>query len=474
MSNDKFIKIDELYYSSLHNKEAFDLVSILKESFDDYEIVDEQERGLYHYAVKYKNADAIHFLSEQGVKPRPDKYGSCPLHLLAESVMSINQLEDIEDDLYAVAVALIKAKDNPKRKNDNGKTAYWLASERVNYPVLKAMGEEKVVMNAIGEEQKNILHLICDRAGHRKNDKKWLSAAAKCLKAIMATESIDVEDEDIFGCSPLKYAQRNEAINLAAILLDNEEESIIGGMTLHEAVLYNNEEAVKEIIASGVNLDEVDHNNLTPLMIACKLLYLNSITRLLDAGANVNYKDGVKQHTALYYFINTTSFQLCGDKTLIRNIIRKLDKAQINWNDTIDQSGNTILMLLAQSIYLKEHQTMIVEELIDAGIDINKANYDGETALMFFSSLCDENKYGVVEILLDNGAETNSTDKYNNTALMYACINEQQMAAKRIAELILSKDSSIISKVNNRQMTAMDLAVTKNNEATVKVLLNYL
>ncbi len=474
MSEEQFRAIDELYYSSFHNKEAFDLISILKDNFDDLEIVDEQERNLYHYAVKYRNADAIQFLSEQGVKPRPDKYGNSPLHLLAESVVSINQLESIEDDFYAVAVALMKAKDNPKRKNDNGKTPYWLACERVNYPVLKAMGEEKVAMNAIGEEQKNILHLICDRAGHRKNDKNWLSAAAKSLKAIIATESIDVEDTDIFGCSPLKYAQRNDAMDLAAILLGNDDESAAGGMTIHEAVLYNNVEALEKIIASGANVDEVDNNDMTPLMIACKLLYWESIICLIDAGANVNYKEGVKQHTALYHFINTTSFQLCGDKSLIRNIIRKFDKAQVNWDDTIDESGNTALMLLAQSMYLKEHQTMIAEEMIDAGININKANYDGETALMFFSSLCDENKYGVVELLLDNDVETNSTDKYNNTALMFACINERPMAAKRIVELILAKDSSIVSKVNNREMTAMDLAVAKNNEAVVKVLLNYM
>lgn len=474
MSKEKLRKIDELYYSSLHNKEAFDFISILKESFDDYEVVDEQERGLYHYAVRYRNAAAIPFLFDEGVRPRPDNYGNSPLHLLAESVVSINQLGEVEDDFYEVAIALIKAKDNPKRKNDNGKTPYWLASERVNYPVLKAMGEEKVVMNAIGEEQKNVLHLICERAGHRKKDKNWLSAAAKCLQAIMSTESIDVEDGDLFSCTPLKYAQRNEAMNLAAILLGTEVESAIGGMTIHDAVLYNNVEALEEIIASGASLDEENESNMTPLMIACKLLYIECITRLLDAGVNVNYKDGVKQHTALFYFINTTSFQLCGDKSLIRNIIRKMDKARVNWNDTIDQSGNTVLILLAQSIYLKEHQTMIVEAMIDAGVDINKANFDGETPLMLFSSFCDENKYGVIEMLLDNDAQTNCTDKFNNTALMYACINEQQMSAKRIAELILAKDSSIVSKVNNREMTALDLAMTKNNEATIKVLLNYM
>jgi ankyrin repeat protein len=141
-------------------------------------------------------------------------------------------------------------------------------------------------------------------------------------------------------------------------------------------------------------------------------------------------------------------------------------------NAAVDNEGNTALNLLCQAGYLADLNTTLVEELIDAGAEVNQPNQSGRTPLMSFAQKGNEMKYGIAELLLDNDADVTYVDQSGNTALIYAAGNTDQMSGKRIVSLILEKDNSNLDRVNNAGQTAMDVAIQHNNETVVKKLIS--
>lgn len=129
------------------------------------------------------------------------------------------------------------------------------------------------------------------------------------------------------------------------------------------------------------------------------------------------------------------------------------------------------LNVICKAGYLADLNTALVEELIDAGADVNKPDQSGRTPLMSFAMRGNEPKYAIAELLLDNDADTTYVDNTGSTALMYAASNPDQMSAKKLVSLILDKDTSTIEKVNNAGQTVMDVAIQNGNEAVVKQIL---
>lgn len=84
---------------------------------------------------------------------------------------------------------------------------------------------------------------------------------------------------------------------------------------------------------------------------------------------------------------------------------------QENINSRID-NGMTALM---QAAYLAEGS--IVEELLQAGIDINLVNNDGNNALWF---ACVSEDLAIIKTLIDNGIEMDHCNDNGATSLIYA------------------------------------------------------
>ena len=73
---------------------------------------------------------------------------------------------------------------------------------------------------------------------------------------------------------------------------------------LHGAVTNNEIRKVKDLIASGANLEARDSNDLTPLLGACcngKVMGSRIAMLLIEAGANVNYVRKGDDQTALMF-----------------------------------------------------------------------------------------------------------------------------------------------------------------------------
>jgi ankyrin repeat protein len=457
-------------------KDKIDTLNLYKQ-LPDVSITSEYDESLYHLAARFTDAEAIRFLKDSGLKPSTDKYGNTALHALTNTRFDFDDpnQEEINSKIYDTAQALLDAGFNPKKKNDSGKLAYFEAGLLYMYPFLQAMGEEGVKMDVTESGGMNLLHTICDKLGNRKDIRGAIPAVIKTVRILLEKGCIDIEDKDVFGTTPLTYAQRSGVKEVAALISGNESDVATGGMTIHEAVLNRDADAVDALIKSGVDLNEIDDQySRTPLMLACEYPSEPLVQLLAEGGADVNFKAG-NGETAMYFLLTKAVTNLGrGMSQYNKDIVvmfKTFLKNGLDLNTAIDNNGNTALNLLCQAGYLADLNTTLAEELIDAGADVNQPNQEGVTPLMSFAQRGNETKYNIAELLLDNNADVNYVDRLGNTALIYAAGNTDHMSGKRIVSLILDKDQSTLDRVNNAGQTAMDVAIGQNNEAAVKQLM---
>lgn len=477
MTND-FNKIRDAYHRNMFAQpaERTDVIALYRE-LADLNITGDGEEGLYHLAARFTDTDAIRLLNDAGVKPRPAKYGDTPLHALATTKFDLSSadLDEKAKRVYDTATILLEIGVNAKKKNDSGKLAYFDAGLVYLYPMLDALGDAGIKMDVTDSEGKNLLHLICEKLVHRKTIPGAVDAAAKTVRILVDKGGIDLEDKDVYGTTPLIYAQRSGVKEIAAIISGDEEAGATGGMTLHEAVLNRDVEAVEAVIKNGADLNELsDQYHSTPLMLACEYPSLPMVHLLVKAGADVNYSTGSGQTAVLQLLTKSVSNMGRGMSQDTRDIVkmlRALIDGGLDLDAVVNNEGDTALNMVCQAGYMADLNTALAEELIDAGCDINKPNTDGKTPLMSFAQRGNENKFGIAELLLDNNADTGYTDKTGNTALTYAASNSDHMSAKKIVSLLIDAGVDNVEKVNNAGQTAMDIAVQNNNEAVVKLLL---
>jgi len=455
-----------------------DIFSLYKQ-LPDINIASDYEENLYHLAARFADAEAVRFLKEAGLRPAADKYGNTALHALTNTRFNFDdpKLDEVSTKIYDTARALLEAGVNPKKKNDSGKLAYFEAGLLYMYPFLQAMGEAGVKMDVAESGGMNLLHVICDKLGNRKDIKGAIPAVMKTVRILLDKGGIDIEDKDVFGTTPLTYAQRSGVKEVAALISGNEDDTATGGMTIHEAVLNRDPVAVEALFKSGADLNEIDDKYLrTPLMLACEYASEPLVKLLAQGGANVNFKAGSGE-TAVFYLLTKAITNLGRGMSQVNKdvvtMLRVLVANQLDVDAAVDNEGNTALNLLCQAnYYLADLNTALAEELIDAGAKVNQPNQAGQTPLMSFAQRGNEMKYNIAELLLDNDADVTYVDKTGNTALIYAAGNSDQMSGKRIVSLILEKDQSTVERVNNAGQTAMDVAIQQNNEAVVKQLMS--
>lgn len=455
------------------------LVELYKE-LDDKTLTGDSEKNLFHLAARYFDYPAVEYLVSEGVKPRADEYGNTPLHDAANSPYGNDKknFSGMDDQIYRTAKALIDAGVNPKKKNDDGDIAYVKAALAGNYPLLRAVAEAGVKMDAVAGEGKNLISKICETLYHRKNIAGEKENAYQTIE-ILLESGVDPEDKDIFDKDSIYYAQRSEVKEIAALVSGTEGDETatkIGGQTLTRAILNNDMEAVQAILESGANPDEVEEQERTPLMWACEYPKPEVVKLLLKHKADPNYKVGETGKTAMYYLL-TSSIQhiRSGSPQEIRKtyttILHTMFDAGLDADSSLDEHGNTALIYVANMDYFANLNNTLAEELIEGGADVNKTNLGGQTPLMVFAGKGDEQEYGIAELLLDNDADTSLTDSASNTALMYAASNTNKMSGKKIAELILDAGYKELDRVNNAGQNAMDIAVANQNEALVKLLI---
>lgn len=211
-------------------------------------------------------------------------------------------------------------------------------------------------------------------------------------------------------------------------------------------VRSGSQSALEKIVAADPALVKShDAGGSTPLHHAAGFGTLDAITKLLDAGADVNAKNrrgSTPLHWAVY------------DESKVRLLLSR--GASINAKQV---EGRTPVFLAAS--FANSHTVLRV--LLERGADANVATANGQTPLMAAARRGD---IEALRLLLDAKANVNAIDGAGETALMLAASDDDP----RAVSLLLDRgaDPRVRTKRNE---TALGNAATAGNEHTVRLLL---
>lgn len=155
------------------------------------------------------------------------------------------------------------------------------------------------------------------------------------------------------------------------------------------------------------NADPNSHNirGITPLINACKSDCIDMVFKLLNLGVNINYTDG-DWKTALFY---------CKSLGVLNHLINY----GIDYNKQ-NYIGKTALMFWIYNNYPIE----VIEYLVAYGCNLDLRDNYGKTSLMYAA---DEENIDICKLLLKHGADINIKDDNNNTAYDYAVLCDNKL-----------------------------------------------
>jgi ankyrin repeat protein len=186
----------------------------------------------------------------------------------------------------------------------------------------------------------------------------------------------------------------------------------MNNQNLLSAASSGNIEAVRRMIAAGVDVNVTDIYGMTPLLMASAQGHTNIVYTLLEAGAGVNFAD--KNNTMPLH--HAVKF---GYIDIVLALIAY--GAHVN---IVNEANMTPLHIACAFGH-----TDIVRALISAGADINTANNRGETSLFMAT---ERGRIDIVSALIEAGADVNIPDNQGRTPLTIADLRRRT----RIAQLL--------------------------------------
>jgi ankyrin repeat protein len=466
-------------------------ISLMYETLNKKEVESYYDGNLYHLAAAFCDPWAIEYLKAQGVKPTVNYDRNTPLHKMTMSSLGADDYAKHYDEMYQCVCLLLDAGVNPQAPNKNGAIAYLEAARYSVYPLIHALADRGIRMNAAYSEGKNVLHYLCDKlevlkyfAGHIEKVKKMIATLIQSPAV-----GLDIEAKDGYGFTPLEYVQRSgpDAKEIAALFVVAKAAArgdavaasvaaLTGGMDIWQAVLHEDPEAVETLLENGADPNMVhDEDNLTPLQILCKEeprwppppQFEKDFFAILDLlfahGADVNRVNEVNETTALMYLLRSPY-----EWTL--QVLEYLIEKGFDPKIPLDSEGNTGLHVMCLRMFDERMNYLFIEQLLDAGADPNQTNRNGLTSLMLYAEHGLEFEQEIAELLLSHSADPGYVDTYGNTALIYAAANYNEASGKRIMELLFDAGYADITHVNNAGESALDVAQRNNHTGIVKML----
>ena len=344
-----------------------------------------------------------------------------------------------EDAIYV----LLNAGADPNISNANGYT--WLhyaavgdCSEEVLRTILNhgadvnaaSNDNETALMKACHEGNLDVMNVLLNAGAntHISDDDgdNWLHHAAcgDCSKEVLQTildHGADVNTTNENNTTSLMYACHKGSTDVINVLLnagaDHRISNANGYTWLHYASVGDcSKEVLHAILNYGADINAASKNNETALMKACERGNIDVMNVLLNAGANPHISDDD------------------GD----------------NW--------------LHYAAY-GDCSKVVLETIIDHGVDVNAVNKYNQTALLIACKKCNED---AINVLLNVGADPTIGDIDGNTCL-YEAIG--QGCTKEVIEEIINHgaDVNVKSKAN---ITPLMKACHKGNMNVINILLN--
>ena len=319
-----------------------------------------------------------------------------------------------------------------------------------------------------GEWEEGTLENLQQLLKHMFHNKQYLlnhmtvdKRSSLCIKFKFPTSQSDsIADEvkkskefiECVGVSRVSVGDVNVSI------MEDSKFSFSSGLL--KAAENGTNKAVQFLVEMGVNIDSVDSNGRTALMLASKAGHEEIVETLLSAGANSSCQDheqtavGTDTVSLPHTDIDQESKILMAakkDQTAVGNHYNANPNKE-------DSNGLTALCHASQGGHSK-----VVQILLKGGADPNIQKESGQRALM---SACKNGHSEVVQILLKGGADPNIQKKDGLTALMIA----SQGGHSKVVQILLrgGADPNIQEKDG---WTALMIASQYGDTEVVQILL---
>lgn len=277
-----------------------------------------------------------------------------------------------------------------------------------------------------------------------------LESDARCTKGIvqifLKKGGIDVDKRDVEGNTPLYHACLKGFRDIVNLLLDSDADVSIANncseTPLHAVARNGNKEIIGKLIQYGADLDATDNEGRTPLIRLLDNKRTDAALFLIEQGADTEITDN-SGHKAIDY---ATAHGL--KEVVIRLIV----------DGTSDIQGNTPLH---QAVF--NGQSEIVCLLLSTSPDmIDVTNDAGETPLLI---ACMKGNLTIVNLLIDAGAEVNKALLNGNTPLHFAA----GFGNKFIGNSLIAAQALVNVKNKNGE-TPLILASREGNNEFVALL----
>lgn len=297
------------------------------------------------------------------------------------------------------------------------------------------------------------------------------------LVSKMAQLGIDLNEALVKGRTPaFIVASRQRMMNWGSGANEAEEEfaklteeffsvesmealSAEGTSAAHEAVRHDHHEILEAMLKKGIDVnlteDQPKVAGTTMLMTACTYGFPKTVKMLMDAGADDSLQNVVG---------NTAAHCAVSLEVRYKKIESKERVEMLKCLKNVDipgKNGRTPLME-AQNYDLHASYDL-TPVFIEKGADVNRADDNGNTALMLHSEwYCDKD---VFKAMVKAGYDINARNKAGNTVLHYAMKNNSSEVA-----VYLIKKGGDVNIANEKQMTPMQIAVEKGMDEVLAFL----
>ena len=250
---------------------------------------------------------------------------------------------------------------------------------------------------------------------------------------------IEAEPEEVAN---MQLVSRDEVQSTAGMAMPTVRQQ------LNQAILAADLTLLKQILASEqFDLNAVDENGSTLLMVAIEAGHLAIVETLLSKGASPHFV-GAYGRTPL----------MLAAASGHADVVNLLLTAGVAI-DAKDFAAWTALFLAARG-----GNAAIVAALLSKGASLHVISLDNQTPLMLAAA---HGQAEVVNLLLNAGAKIEATDEEGQTALLHAATNGHDAAV----HILLGKGANLHA-ADEEGKNALMLAATNGHDKLVKRLLN--
>lgn len=240
------------------------------------------------------------------------------------------------------------------------------------------------------------------------------------LTSLLLDHGANIDDTDLCGETPLMWAVKEGMVDMATLLINR-----------------------------GANLEKLEPGSfMTALLLSIQHRQPDTALLLIDSGADVNIKN-IAGTTPIIWAASNGYY----------DVVERLIDAGANMDFRQDSFGNTALMRAIEHDY-----THVSQLLIERGADLHIQNFQGATALIWAAG---RGYIGLIRLLIEKGSDLDAEDDTKCTPLMCAV----GRGFVNIVDVLIKAGANINIR-NTENCTALTYAVQSNNGEIVDLLVN--